>query len=95
MFCCDSLGEAVDRGKLYFGSKNRIDESRSVNDIDTEYFIRSAPRRGDDYLGINYCPFCGRALSYGLWTAEKKEQVAVCPWSVALRQSSSVVSSLL
>jgi len=29
--------------------------------------------RGYDYYGINYCPFCGRALSHGLWMAEKKK----------------------
>ena len=28
---------------------------------------------GLDYWGVNYCPFCGRALSVGLWQAEKKK----------------------
>ena len=73
MYCCEPLGEAIDRGAMYFGAKNRIDDGRIVNDLDTEYFLRSASVRGYDYIGINYCPFCGRALSQGLWAAEKKK----------------------
>lgn len=72
MLCCDELGNAVDRGAFYVGAKHRIDDGRIVNEVDTEYFIRSASSRGYDYFGINYCPFCGRALSQGLWAAEKK-----------------------
>lgn len=73
MNCCEALGEAVDRGAMYVGSKTRIDDGRILNEIDTEYFIRSSGGRGYDYFGINYCPFCGRALSNSLWAAEKKK----------------------
>ncbi|HEY6290597.1 MAG TPA: hypothetical protein VI455_03420 [Terriglobia bacterium] len=73
MNCCDALGDAVERGAMYVGAKHRIDDGRIVNEIDTEYFLRSAGSRGYDYFGINYCPFCGRALSSGLWAAEKKK----------------------
>lgn len=73
MACCDLLSDALDRGAMYYGAKNRINDGRIVNEIDTEYFIRSAASRGYDYLGVNYCPFCGRALSHGLWIAEKKK----------------------
>lgn len=73
MYCCTLLDQAIDRGILYYGEKSRIDDGRIVNDLDSEYFIRSASSRGYDYLGINYCPFCGRALSHGLWMAEKKK----------------------
>ena len=73
MFCCDLLEDAVSREALYYGPKQRIDDGRIVNDLDTEYFIRAASSRGYDYFGINYCPFCGRALSRGLWVAEKKK----------------------
>ena len=73
MYCCHLLEDGVTRGALYYGSKHRIDDGRIVNDIDTEYFIRAAASRGFDYLGINYCPFCGRALSLSLWAAEKKK----------------------
>ncbi|HEV3278861.1 MAG TPA: hypothetical protein VG860_18750 [Terriglobia bacterium] len=67
------MSEAADRGAMVVGPKHRIDDGRIVNEIDTEYFIRSASSRGYDYFGINYCPFCGRALSNSLWAAEKKK----------------------
>jgi len=73
MYCCNLLDQAIDRGILYYGEKSRIDDGRIVNDLDSEYFIRTASSRGYDYLGINYCPFCGRAPSHGLWMAEKKK----------------------
>lgn len=73
MFCCDELREWVERGMLYHGAKHRINDGRILNDIDTEYFIRAAAGAGYSYVGINYCPFCGRALSTALWAAEKKK----------------------
>jgi hypothetical protein len=73
MVCCDLLAEAMDRGAFYRGAKHRIDDGRIVNDLNTEYYIRAASSRGYDYIGINYCPFCGRALSLELWQAEKKK----------------------
>jgi hypothetical protein len=73
MVCCHMLAEAIDRGAFYYGAKQRIDDGRIVNDLNTEYYIRTPASRGYDYIGINYCPFCGRALSLGLWQAEKKK----------------------
>jgi hypothetical protein len=73
MHCCDALGEAADRGALYIGPKNRIDDGRIVNEIESEYFLRSPGSVGFNYFGVNYCPFCGRALSTQLWAAEKKK----------------------
>ena len=73
MFCCGLLTEGIDRGILYCGAKNRIDDGPIVNDLPMAYFIRSASSRGYDYVGINYCPFCGRALPLGLWQAEKEK----------------------
>lgn len=73
MNCCDALGAAIDRGAMYAGPKHRIDDGRIVNEIESDYFLRSAGSRGFDYLAINYCPFCGRALSTALWAAEKKK----------------------
>ena len=73
MFCCYLLAEAVQRGAFYYGAAHRIDDGRIANDLQTEYYIRAASSRGYEYLGINYCPFCGRAPSLGLWQAEKKK----------------------
>ena len=73
MFCCEALGDAVDQGSIYFGPFERIDDGRVLNELNTEYFLRSPSSRGYNYTGINYCPFCGRAISVGLWSAEKKK----------------------
>jgi len=73
MTCCEHLDDAIERGAFYVGAKHLIDDGRIVNDVNTEYFIKSASSRGFDYWGVNYCPFCGRALSVGLWQAEKKK----------------------
>ena len=73
MFCCDMLENALERGAFYFGAKHRINDGRIANDLNTEYFIRDAAPHGYDYWGVNYCPFCGRALSLGRWQAEKKK----------------------
>jgi len=73
MYCCDLLADAEQRGTIYIGPVDRIRDGRITNDLDTEYFIRSASGVGYSYTGINYCPFCGRALAHGLWVAEKKK----------------------
>jgi hypothetical protein len=73
MFCCDELRVWIDEGVFYYGPKHRINDGRIVNEIETEYFVRFNANRGYSYIGINYCPFCGRALSTALWAAEKKK----------------------
>ena len=73
MFCCQDLEGAVDHEWFYRGSKQSIEDGRIVNDINTEYFLRAGSMSGYDYVGLNYCPFCGRAISLGLWAAEKKK----------------------
>ena len=73
MFCCDLLADAIEREVFYYGPQQRIDDGRIVNELNTEYFIRAASPHGYNYWGVNYCPFCGRALSLGLWQAEKKK----------------------
>ena len=71
--CCPQLDEALERAAVVNTPKHRIDDGRILNDIYTEFFVRGGPEGGYDYLGINYCPFCGRAISLGLWAAEKKK----------------------
>ncbi len=49
-----------------------LTDGRLLNEIDTEFFLAfEAGRRS--YVGINYCPFCGRVVSRGLWNKEKKK----------------------
>jgi hypothetical protein len=74
MICCKDMGDAMDREILTKSEVYQIQDGRVLNEIDTEYFIRAGDTSGNfSYLGVNYCPFCGRALSRGLWAAEKKK----------------------
>lgn len=50
----------------------RLSDGRILNDIDTEFFLVFGEGRRS-YVGINYCPFCGRVVSRGLWNKEKKK----------------------
>jgi hypothetical protein len=54
------------------GPVHRLPNGRILTEIDTEYFFVFGDR--PDYVGMNYCPFCGRVLSRGLWNLEKKKQ---------------------
>ncbi|MBI4462674.1 MAG: hypothetical protein HY653_07205 [Acidobacteria bacterium] len=71
--CCELMDEALERGAVAHTAKHRIDDGRILNDINTEFFVRGGMEGRYDYLGLNYCPFCGRAISLGLWAAEKKK----------------------
>ena len=51
----------------------QLSGGRILTEIDTEYFFVFGEER-PSFVGINYCPFCGRALSRGLWNLEKKKQ---------------------
>jgi hypothetical protein len=73
MFCCKDLIQATDLEIITKSEVHTLRDGRIFNEIDTEYFIRSEDTDGAvRYLGINYCPFCGKAVSRGLWAAEKK-----------------------
>lgn len=69
--CCELLQEAVDGEAIVHGPKNEMG-GRLLNEIDSEYAVRSPDDRPNIYP-INYCPFCGRAISRSVWNAEKKK----------------------
>lgn len=73
MVCCDPLQELADRGFMRVGPVHTLTDGRIVGEIDTEYFLAFGEGR-PSYVGINYCPFCGRVISRGLWNLEKKKQ---------------------
>ncbi|SVA85939.1 uncharacterized protein METZ01_LOCUS138793 [marine metagenome] len=74
MFCCSDNITASEKEILVRSEPYQLQDGRIFNDVNTEYFIRGANEDGTViYFGINYCPFCGRALSRGLWAAEKKK----------------------
>ncbi len=54
------------------GPVYKLTDGRIVNEIDTEYFFAFGGPR-PSFVGMNYCPFCGRVLSRGLWNLEKKK----------------------
>lgn len=74
MICCSGLDQALDLEIVVKTEKHLLDDGRILNDVDSEYFVR-APYGSErfNYLAINYCPFCGRVISRGLWNVEKKK----------------------
>ena len=45
---------------------------RLLNEVDSDYAVRSPEERPNLYR-LNFCPFCGRAVSRTVWNAEKKK----------------------
>ncbi len=62
----------VDLDLIRVGPVQRLPNGRILTEIDTEYWLSFSEER-PQYAGLNYCPFCGRALSRELWNREKKK----------------------
>ena len=73
MTCCEDFGDLVDRDLALVGPKNLLRDGRIVNEADTEFFLVFGEEGRRSYVGIHYCPFCGRVVSRGLWNREKKK----------------------
>jgi hypothetical protein len=69
--CCVQLQEAVD-GEAVVNEPKLQMRGRILNEIDSDYAVRSPDDRPNLYP-INFCPFCGRAISRTIWNAEKKK----------------------
>jgi hypothetical protein len=69
------MSNAMEREMIVQTERHLIRDGCAYNDIDSEYFLRSVnPDSGRiNYLALNFCPFCGRPISRGLWNAEKKK----------------------
>jgi hypothetical protein len=72
MTCCDEMERLIERDMARYAQAHQLSNGRILNEIDTEYFLAFGEERYS-YVGINYCPFCGRVLSRGLWNLEKKK----------------------
>ena len=62
----------IDRDLARHAQPYQLNNGTIITEIDTEYFLVF----GDDrhqFVGVNYCPFCGRILSRELWNLEKKK----------------------
>jgi len=71
VYCCDELSNMVDRDQLKVAPLATL-TGRILTEFNTEYFLVFGEDR-PSYVGLNYCPFCGRALSIDLWNREKKK----------------------
>jgi hypothetical protein len=65
------LNEAVENDAVLNEPKQQM-RGRILNEIDSDYAVRSPEDRPHLYP-INFCPFCGRAISRTIWNAEKKK----------------------
>ena len=54
------------------GDVSALSNGTIINEIDTEYYLVFGEER-HQFVGMHYCPFCGRVLSRGLWNLEKKK----------------------
>lgn len=70
--CCEMLQEAVENDAV-LNQPLRQMHGRILNEVDSDYAVRSPEDRPRLYP-INFCPFCGRAVSRSVWNAEKKKQ---------------------
>ena len=51
---------------------HQLSNGTIITDIDTEFFFVFGDER-HQFVGMHYCPFCGRVLSRELWNLEKKK----------------------
>ena len=72
MTCCVELERLMEREMACHAQATRLENGTLLTDIDTEYFLVFGEERRR-YVGMHYCPFCGRVLSRELWNLEKKK----------------------
>lgn len=72
MTCCVELERLMEREMACHAQATRLENGTILTDIDTEYFLVFGEERRR-YVGMHYCPFCGRVLSRELWNLEKKK----------------------
>ncbi|MFZ0936051.1 MAG: hypothetical protein WB579_18825 [Bryobacteraceae bacterium] len=72
MTCCAEFERLMDRGLAEHAQPHQLSGGTIITEIDTEYFLVFGEER-PCFAGLNYCPFCGRALSRQLWNLEKKK----------------------
>jgi len=72
MICCRQFEDLVDRDMARHAQPQQLSNGTILTEIDTEYFLVFGEERFR-FVGLNYCPFCGRVLSRELWNREKKK----------------------
>ncbi|MGA1997920.1 MAG: hypothetical protein ABSH45_19295 [Bryobacteraceae bacterium] len=72
MACCENFERLLDRELARRAQPHQLSNGTIITDIDTEYFLVFGEER-HQFVGLHYCPFCGRVLSRELWNLEKKK----------------------
>jgi hypothetical protein len=63
--CCDEMERSLQDGIVVIMDKSYLENGRIMNMVESEYYLRrEGENRGYDYYGINFCPFCGMAVSF-------------------------------
>lgn len=66
------MGNLFERDFARRALPHLLNDGRIINEVDSEYFLvfGGFPH---SFAAINYCPFCGRAISRGLWNQEMEK----------------------
>ena len=72
MSCCEELENLVDKDLVRVSPIHKLANGRILTEFDTDYWFVFGSER-PSYVGMHYCPFCGRTLSRDLWNREKKK----------------------
>jgi hypothetical protein len=72
MSCCPQFERLMDRELACHAQPYELRNGTIITEIDTEYYLVFGEER-HQFVGVNYCPFCGRVLSRELWNLEKKK----------------------
>lgn len=63
--CRDELEQALQDGIVIIMDKSYLENGRVMNMVESQYYLgRKRENGGYDYYGINFCPFCGMAISF-------------------------------
>ena len=63
---------AFENDYISLGGIAKMIKEAIYHEIDSDYAARSPEERPNLYP-MNFCPFCGRAISRTIWNAEKKK----------------------
>jgi hypothetical protein len=63
--CCDEMERSLQDGIVVIMDKSYVENGRIMNMVESQYYLRrERENRGYDYYRINFCPFCGMAISF-------------------------------
>ena len=63
MSCCVEFDQAFEDGVIYRVAAQEIGDGPMMNEIISDYYLKTQRPGGHNYYAINYCPFCGMPRS--------------------------------